>query len=529
MLHEPPGLNSATRLFRGRPVLRWTLERLSRSERLSSAAILCWDDQVAACRVIAAEAGVVVQAKGPRGRLPQVVAVTAARRWSDGWRGGLLGTCDFDLGFFGPFARDAAAELKSDSVLLVDPAAGLVDPELIDGVIAHASARPELEYCFAPAAPGLCGTLLRAGLLEKLAAARTHPGRLLHYHPDQLSREPLASDGCAPVPTPVARTTHRFGLSSDRQIARIARATDSLNGQLIATSAEDLVRRVSSAEQPDRLPRELVLELNTARLSRPIFWPGRHHAIQRPEMSAEQAIRLVRELSALDDARLTLAGVGDPLLSPGVFEVIDAAAAAGVAVHVETELLCPDPLPVRRLAASQADVVSVHLPAIDATTYEAVMGVDGYRRVLENLQAFVTERAARGSGVPIVAPLFTKCPANLAEMEPWYDQWLRAVGSAVITGPSDFGGLMPDIAVADMAPPRRRPCVRLASRLTVLSDGSYVACELDAQGRQPLGRVGEDSLQEVWQRRMAALREQHRCGNWAAHPMCGGCREWHRP
>ena len=76
-------------------------------------------------------------------------------------------------------------------------------------------------------------------------------------------------------------------------------------------------------------------------------------------------------------------------------------------------------------------------------------------------------------------------------MEAWYDQWLRAVGSAVIVGPSDFAGQIPDHAVADMAPPLRRPCARLESRMTILSDGRIVTCEQDVLGRQTLGSLGE--------------------------------------
>jgi hypothetical protein len=529
MLHEPPARNSATRLFRGRPVLGWTLERLARCREVASAAVMCWADQAAAGGTAARAAGARVIVKGPREALPQVEAVSGARRWADGWRGGLLGTCDFDLGFYAPFVGEAVAELGCGGVLLVDPAAGMVDPGLVDAVAARAAERPELEYCFAPAAPGLCGPLLRPALVERLAATRTHPGRLMHYHPDQVSREPLAGEACVPVPAPVARTTHRFTLSSARQMARIAAATESLNGQLMSTSGEELVHRLSALDAVDPLPREVVLELTTARLSRPIFWPGRYQEIRRPDLSLADARALLRELSVLDDTRLTLAGVGDPLLSPAVFDVIDFASAAGLAIHVETDLLSDDPQFARRLAASPADVVSVHLPAMNEQTYEAVMGVNGYRRVLENLQAFVTERAARGRGVPVLAPLFTKCAANLAEMEAWYDQWLRAVGSAVITGPSDFAGLAPDVSVADMSPPRRKPCARLASRLTVLSDGRFVSCEQDVLGRQVLGTVGQDALAEVWQKRMAALREEHRCGTWAGRPVCGQCKEWHRP
>ena len=232
-----------------------------------------------------------------------------------------------------------------------------------------------------PRRRGYAGRCFACPLLERLAAAGQHPGRLLHYSPDVISREPLAGDACVPVPTPVARAMHRLTLDSDRQIARIAAAVEPLNrDELAEASAEQLVRRMREASRPDPLPREVVLELNTARLSRPIFWPGRHLEIQRPDMPLALAGKLIEQLAALDDTRLTLAGVGDPLLVSEVFEIIDAAKAAGLAVHLETDLLGPDVETVRRLATSAIDVVSVHVPALTEQTYAAVMGTGGYRR-----------------------------------------------------------------------------------------------------------------------------------------------------
>jgi radical SAM protein with 4Fe4S-binding SPASM domain len=130
--------------------------------------------------------------------------------------------------------------------------------------------------------------------------------------------------------------------------------------------------------------------------------------------------------------------------------------------------------------------------------------------------------------VPLLAPTFTKCRENLAEMEAWYDQWLRAVGCAVVRGPSDCGGQIPDVSVADMSPPRRRPCARLASRLMVLCDGRIVSCEEDVLGKQVLGEIGRDSVAEVWQARFGALRADHHNAAWEKHSVCGNCREWHR-
>ena len=100
--------------------------------------------------------------------------------------------------------------------------------------------------------------------------------------------------------------------------------------------------------------------------------------------------------------------------------------------------------------------------------------------------------------------------------------------SAVIRGPSDCAGQVPDVAMADMAPSGRRPCGRIQSRLTILSDGRIVACEEDVAGQHVMGRLGEDALADVWQKRFEALRDDHRKGEWNRHPLCARCREWHR-
>ena len=129
----------------------------------------------------------------------------------------------------------------------------------------------------------------------------------------------------------------------------------------------------------------------------------------------------------------------------------------------------------------------------------------------------------------IVAAVFTKCRANLAEMEPWYYQWIRALGAAVVRGPSDFCGKIADVAVADMAPSGHRPCARLASRITILSDGTIVPCEQDVCGQKPLGKLGRDRLTDVWKGAMQALRSDHLAGSLGNQPLCASCREWHRP
>ena len=529
MLHESPEMNSAVRQFRGAAVLRWTLNRLGRARGVDSVSILCWDDQHAAAVAAGENIGVAVLSKGPRQLLPGMEAITAARRWSDGWRGGLLGTCEFDLGFHPQWLADvaSASDVNADGVLLVDPSAGLIDAVLIDRLIKHADANPGAELCFTAAAVGLNAAILRRGLVDRLTVARIHPGRLLTYWPDQHGTDPTGKDGCAPTPTSVARSVHRFKLDSHRQIKRVDHATVCFNGQLISTEAQELAHRMRGCEAVDSLPRDVVLEINTNRSTQPVFAAGTHLKIERPAMALAMARQFFGELGALDDIRLTLAGAGDPLLASEFYDVIAAARSAGIAaINVETDLLTVD---VEKLVAAEIDVVSVHLPAATIPTYAALMGVDGLAKVMENIRLLELEVKRAGRGTPLIAPIFTKTARNLAEMDVWYDYWLRRLGHAVISGPSDFAGQIPDCALADMAPPQRRACGRILSRMTVLCDGTVVSCEQDVLGKQAMGMIGQTPIREIWKERFAGLRRCHEKSEWNGQPLCGGCREWHRP
>ncbi len=450
-------------------------------------------------------------APSARVALPALDTITVARRWSDGWRGGLLNTCEFDRGFHAPLLLDLLNQLGGEAAFLVDPAAGLVDPDLVDSVLDHAGANEEIDFFFTPAAPGLCGVMIRKSLVEKLAKNAAHPGSLLAYRPDLPQRDPISTPACAPVAANLARNVHRFTLDSDRQLDRIGQATAHLNGELIHTSAEQLLHLLDNAG-PASTVREVVLELTTRRIAKPIYMPP---LVEREDLAVVAAKKLLDELAGIDDLRLVLAGAGDPILSPGFFEIAQYAIALKIAVAIETDLLGSDESTIDGLAKSGVDVISVHFPAVTAATYQAVMQTDGFKTCVANIQRLIEQSAP----TTLIVPAFTKLQANFAEMEPWYDHWLRVLGCAVIVGPSDFSATIPDLSAARMEPPRRRPCARLNSKITILSDGRVVSCEQDLRGKQTLGRIGQDSIASIWNGPMGSLRSDHKLGNWQRHPV----------
>lgn len=543
LLHEGPDCPSATRRFRDRPVLAWTIDRLRKVKLLDHLGLIAREEQLSVLRSFELPIST-VERPSHNG---VIESTTAAQRWSDGWRGGLLGTCCHDLGFdAGALLRLCEAE-QADAVVIVNPAAALVDPELMAGLITHAANHPSAEYVFTPAAAGLNGMLLRRELLTRLAQGNGYPGRLLSYWPDLPGRDPIAKDECAPIPTAVARTLRRFILDSHSQVERLEQALANV-ADIFSLSAEDVIAHVGCAfgtpANPNGVPkanptygtgappvlpfpRDVTLELNTTRATIPIYSPLKLD-IARPHISLDLARRIIGGLAESDECRLTLAGVGDPLLHPDVLDILAAVRDAGIPVHVETDLLDIPEATLRRLVEVGLDVLTVHIPAVTPQTYARMTGRDGYAQVIDAVRQLLEYRQSLGRGTPILVPTFVKCRDNLHEMEPWYDQWHRSVGCAVITGATDFAGQITDCAVADMSPPRRVPCRRLANRMTILCDGRAVSCEQDAWGRQAIGSLLHDNPVTLWSR-LKSLRDSHANDDLSPYPLCQNCREWHRP
>lgn len=466
MIHETPQRNSATRLFRGEPVLAWTLRRLERCERLAHMVIICWEDQVGDVEPIAGGHGANVLVKGPRQDIASVEAVSAVRRWSDGWQGDLRGACDFDLGFHAPWILEAADNLDADAAVLIDPAAALIDAVIIDRLLARAEEQPAAELIFSHTPPGLGGAIVRKALLKRLAGAELHPGHLLHSANDQLGA--VAADGGLPLCSAVSRAPGSFKLDSNRQIWRITQAMNPLNGQLIRSEAEALVARISADHSIDPLPRDIVLEMTTARKTRPCFCRPAGAARQ---IDATLAERLFRECSSFDDVRLTLGGSGDPMLADNIGQVLEAARDAGIsAIRIETDLLDVDAMACARELAGVIDILAVHLPACGPQTYRAVMGIDAYDKVLANINKFHGQQDVGDRGTPLLIPLFTPTAHNQSEERAWYDRWPYGVSIAHALSPTQ-------------------------TKLIVQSDGRMVSND---PASAPLGMVGQTPIAQAW-------------------------------
>lgn len=514
----------------GVALLRRTISQLAACRGLDALLVFCPEAQ--RHRVAQLLAGLPAQVRARQLPPPPYRGlVRVARKWSlDGWRGGLGGSTALDEYVDPALAALAAQAEQADGVAVFAPGGALLDPELVDAMLAHARAHVEdSKLTFAQAPPGLLPTIFHADLCVQLAEKRVPAGWVLAYRPDDPSIDLVFRPCNFPVPQAVryasgrlCADTARSWRTLERFIQADLRSAEAIGAQLLAET-----RRVED------LPREVEIELTTADpLADTKLRPRGARVPWRGPIAPELVSRLARELAERDDdALVVLGGFGDPLLHPEFSNVVAGLRAAGIyGITVNTTGQQLDDACRHALLAARVDAVVFQLDAWHEGTYAELSGGADLNRARHNLLELAAARAAQPQVEPIIVPQLTKCLANVEELDAFYDGWMRSQGCASIAGFSHFANRLPDLTVIDMAPPQRIPCRRLFSRCVVLADGSVVACDQDFTGELILGNLNDQPLHAIWTGDAAeTLRNQHRSGELPGDLPCGACREWHRP
>ena len=136
----------------------------------------------------------------------------------------------------------------------------------------------------------------------------------------------------------------------------------------------------------------------------------------------EQFLQLVDSLPRI--RKLTLQGLGEPLLSPHLVEMVEYAVGRGAAVGFNTNGVLLDAPIARKLISTGLSWLHVSLDGATAATYEDVRHGPGLRprpgqfeRVVANLRRLLALRRAAGTPNPRVQVVFVAMRRNVGELE----------------------------------------------------------------------------------------------------------------
>ena len=329
------------------------------------------------------------------------------------------------------------------------------------------------------------------------------------------------------------------------------------------------------AEAPE-LPQHLQVEVSGACNLRCRMCLVRYApAIGRAEgaLAYEDFLALVESVPTL--RRLTLQGLGEPLLSPHLLDMIRHATARGIHVGFNTNGVLLSRAVARQLVAAGTGHVHVSLDGATAATYEDVRHGVGeaprpgqFERVVRNLRGLV---AARGEArAPRLVVVFVAMRRNLDELETLVDLaadvgvdevWVQnlshvfsdtdpagrytairhyAEAEALFAQPETAARARAVFGAAAARARERRLKLRLprlqetaATGCSWPWDGAYVThrgdvqpcCMVMGSDRATLGRLSEQPFAEIW-RGDAYRRFRH--GLLAGDPpdVCAGCSQY---
>lgn len=507
----------------GRTLLQRTLERISRSRRLDSIILLApigFDVESLLDRSRVTRPLLIERCEQPPFG-PEREAIAAARRWSRTcWRGGISGMSAWDESIAPQAMHHVMAQRGVTAAVIVAPVWPLVavDGEggidsLVERHLRHPS---QHNLVFSQHPPGFGACLVSASLMRELVLRNRLAtiGALLVYQPRAPQGDPIARDANVQIDHRVRGALGHGLVQTPADRAMAERLPESLLERGTSVEIVEALERASADVGPAL--EHVILEITTARDDAGHYATLRGGSGAIHHMSLDEARRVIDQVAARGATALTLDGRGDPLLHPRFAEIIEHARSVGVAgVHVRTTLRM-DASAIDLLPAPPIEVVSVDLHADRAATYRVMMGDDGFRRTLENVERLLQRRrrltdhpGSAAFSLPWVVPRLLRCRATYEDIESFFDRWVNALGCAVIEGApaalrheGERTDSLPlaweSSSLASAAPPAKVVRRELLRRMMIRVDGAAPISEVNAWSSPVAGNVFEQPLHDVW-------------------------------
>lgn len=228
-----------------------------------------------------------------------------------------------------------------------------------------------------------------------------------------------------------------------------------------------------------------------------------------------------------------LAGQGEPMLHPRIFEMLEQAVAGGFEVHIVTNGTPLTPERCQRLGKLGLASIQFSFAGWDAESYERTYVGARFDRTLANLRHL--QDAVRGTRTDF----FVKA---VVAGDDWFEVGRRTrkflgshgVDKVFTVMANNFGGTVKCgtfnerhgvWSLKSLDHHRRMPCRVFLSAVGVFCDGTVTACGCyDSNARLRIGHIMEQTLAEIRHGEpFRRILESFRTGDLSEVPMCGEC------
>ena len=243
----------------------------------------------------------------------------------------------------------------------------------------------------------------------------------------------------------------------------------------------------------------------------------------KEDMAPEIFDRLVAE-SGGSAEHMMLIGLGEPFLDPLIFDRIEHCARHDISTLLSTNGTLLDEAASERLLRSSIEHVTLSFDGATKESFEYYRKGARFETVRDNFVRFARMKKERGAKVQVVVQM-VRMERNASEVGEFVRFWTSVPGVDQVRIKEDETNLLRP--AAGHAPSDwKHPCHYLwRGPLYVKHNGDvYPCCQSYMLGGGPVGRIGEQPLEQIWNSdQMRLMRWLHVTGRAGEIDVCSRC------
>ena len=250
------------------------------------------------------------------------------------------------------------------------------------------------------------------------------------------------------------------------------------------------------------MPVKLWIESTNHCNLRCVMCPSRSDRVTKRGFMELSLFKKIIDESAESVYSVNLHHRGEPLLHKDLPEMIQYCKKKGIYTQIHTNGTLLTRSLSRAILESGLDLISFSMDGYDKRSYESIRAGANFEKTLENIRGFVSQRNETGGKKPEVLlefiDFFKGDPVKISKMKA-YAKAVK-VDRLIIKSPHNWAGSF----FQDNKKKSRRTmslwpaCTFPWYALTILWDGTVVACPQDFYGKTAVGNVRDKTLKECW-------------------------------
>ena len=243
----------------------------------------------------------------------------------------------------------------------------------------------------------------------------------------------------------------------------------------------------------------------------------------KEDMAQDLFERLVQE-SGRSAEHMMLIGLGEPFLDPLIFDRIEYCARHDIATLLSTNGTLLDEALSARLLDSSLEHVTLSFDGATKESFEIYRKGARFETVRDNFIRFARMKHERKTKMQVVVQM-VRMEGNAAEVDDFIRFWTAIPGVDQVRIKEDETNVMrPD--AGHVPADWKHPCHYLwRGPLYLTYDGDvYPCCQSHMLGGEPVGRIGNQPLVEIWNSdEVQRMRRLHVAGRAGEIDICSRC------